>query len=245
MKINKLIKLNTNILANNFLRSVLEFIDLIVPRICIVCNRKLLSTEKFLCFDCHYKLPETNHNTLFNNTLERQLREHIDIARACALLNYNTKSKYNKIIHNLKYNNQPQIGEFFGEKLGYFVAKDSILSGADYICPVPLHPNKLKKRGYNQSYHIAIGISKVLNIPIDNEHLIRIQNNKSQTKMNRAKRMENIQNNFALTCNNVFAGKHVILVDDVVTTGATIESCVYAIIGKCDTKISILSLASA
>ncbi len=222
-----------------------EFIDLFFPRTCVVCQKKLLHNEQYLCFYCLNSSPTTNHINVLGNELEQQLSELFNVERAIAYLEYHKDSPYRFLVHQLKYDRQVEIGEILAYRFGLLLKDELGICNADYLCPVPLHPAKEKKRGYNQSFHIALGLSKALQIPILNDVLIRNEDSKSQTKRNREERLLALNNTFECISAQKIEGKHIILIDDVITTGATLTSCTYAIMHKCNAKISVLALAFA
>ena len=149
----------------------------------------------------------------------------------------------NKILHALKYKNKPELGIEIGEKYGNILKNIDVFKSADCIIPVPLHKKRLKKRGYNQSEMFAKGLSQSMNIPIDVISLQRIAYTETQTKKNRLLRWENVKEKFSLVDDEHIANKHIILVDDVITTGATIESCAQELAKAENTKISIIAIA--
>ncbi|MFV0290897.1 MAG: ComF family protein [Mangrovibacterium sp.] len=225
-----------------FSNAFAHFIDLILPRHCICCECKLLFEEKFICTSCLFLMPLSKDWEIANNSLKLHLEKRIPVELAASLLNYDSQSKYHRILHLLKYKNRPEIGNYFGEILGRFIMSNPDFMHADYICPVPLHSKKLKKRGYNQSLHLAQGIAKSTGIPLNDSNLIRTINTSSQTKKGQRERQENLIGAFHCIDPDIFQDKHIILVDDIVTTGSTIAACVYAILPKSNARISVLSM---
>ncbi len=219
-----------------------DFIDLLMPRCCICCQRKLLTDEKHLCISCLAQLPLSNDWKIPQNNLKTELEELFPIVYGAALLAYESESKYHQILHHLKYKEQPFVGNFFGEMLGKLILSNEVLSSADYICPIPLHPKKEKKRGYNQSFHLAQGIALRSKIPLLEDNIRRTRNTKTQTKMNFEERQVNMNSVFQCLNPAIFEGKHLILVDDVVTTGSTMGSCAQSILSVCNARISVLCL---
>lgn len=158
---------------------------------------------------------------------------------------FNKKSKVQKLLHALKYKNNPQVGIITGSWFGEELKQTSPFSNADYIIPVPLHPARQMQRGYNQSEQIAIGMSAQLNIPLNTTTLIRTSATKTQTKKGRSDRWNNVENIFSVTDTSILTGKTVILVDDVITTGSTIEAAASALLKTEGIKLCIASLAYA
>ncbi|WP_423129510.1 ComF family protein [Gaoshiqia sp. Z1-71] len=221
------------------------FLELIFPRICVVCGQRLIQTEQHLCLSCLLHLPRTNFHTQRDNPMERLFYGRVPIENASAYFEFRKGSDYQKILHRLKYQGQKEIGEYLGERFGYEISGSDVFSKTDLICPVPLHPKKERKRGYNQSYHIALGLSKALNTPVDHTNLRRTIYTDTQTRRSRFNRWQNVEGIFDVADPGLFDGKHLVLVDDVITTGSTLEACATAILRQCQAKISILTLAIA
>ena len=149
------------------------------------------------------------------------------------------------IVHELKYKQNPQLGHYLGRLCGENIKGSNFVRDIDLLVPVPLHPKRERQRGYNQSMEICKGISAVTGIPIDYATLRRVVDNKTQTKNSRFDRWKNVEDIFLLANAEAFAGKHILLVDDVITTGSTIESCAKEILKSVDSRISIYALATA
>ncbi|WP_372774409.1 ComF family protein [Mangrovibacterium sp.] len=230
---------------NAITHSFQQFVELIFPRNCVVCGQKLIQHEEFLCLQCLLHLPRTNHHAVRENPMEQLFYGRVSVDRACAFFEFKKGSEYQNILHELKYRGQKELGSYMGKRFGMSLKKDNDLQSADYICPVPLHPKKERKRGYNQSFHIALGLSESLGIPLDNTNLIRATHTSTQTRKSRWERWQNVDGIFCLRDPTKFADKHLILVDDVVTTGATLEACATTIHGQCKARISVLTLAIA
>jgi len=225
--------------------SLNQFLELIFPRSCVVCQQKLIQSEQYLCLKCLLHMPRTNHAKTTDNPMEQLFYGRVSVERACAFFEFKKGSPYQQILHELKYRGQKELGEYTGKLFGASLQQDPLIRTADLICPVPLHPKKERKRGYNQSYHIALGLSQSLNIPVDHTNLIRSSHTSTQTRKSRWERWQNVEGIFETRDPAKFNGKHLILVDDVATTGATIEACASAIKSACDARISVLTLAIA
>jgi len=202
-----------------------DLADLLFPRLCNACDRPLLKAERVICLKCGYDLPYTDFHLFVDNPLARQFWGRIPLHGATALLYFNKGGKTQKMIHNLKYRQQTGIGLFLGRKIGEHLLNTEHYQDIDLIIPVPLHPRKMRKRGYNQSQFLADGIAEILGIQVNNKTLIRKTATQSQTKKDRYTRFQNLQHTFSVVDKNILQGKHILLVDDVVTTGATLESC--------------------
>jgi len=169
----------------------------------------------------------------------------IKLERATALFLFQKGSRFRNLLHSLKYNHKPEIGVLLGKELGAEMNVSGNFSDIDFIVPVPLHPNREKKRGYNQSERIAAGISAVTKIPVLRGVLVRNSDTQTQTKMNKEERWQNVSGKFVLMDTDILKGKHVLLVDDVLTTGATTESCGIVLLSVEGLKLSIAVLARA
>ena len=222
-----------------------DFWFLLFPKNCEACGRALTRGEDVLCFDCLYELPRTHYCRELDNPVSQLFEGRMKVERATALFFFQKGSRFRKLLHSLKYNHKPEIGVFLGKELGAEMLSSGNFSDIDYIIPVPLHPNRAKKRGYNQSERIASGISAVMGIPVLTDALIRNDDTKTQTKMNKDERWQNVSGKFSLVDANRLKGCHVLLVDDVLTTGATTEACGAILLSVEGLKISVAVLARA
>ncbi|MXV51735.1 ComF family protein [Pedobacter sp. HMF7647] len=230
----------------NLLYSYLQdFLSLIYPDLCAACYKNLFKNEQTICTDCFYHLPYTNFHKDESNRLAQQLWGRFPFEKAMALLYFHKGSKVQNLMHQLKYSNQPQVGLKLGEIYGTLLKNDDSYDVPDIIIPVPLHPAKLKKRGYNQSDYFAEGLSGKLGVFWDATGLHRTRSTESQTKKSRFMRYENMKETFHVPDKAKFENKHVLLVDDVITTGATLEGCAAAFFEIKGVKISIAGIAYA
>lgn len=243
--------LRTTIFLNfaTTMKKLLEYLSdfwfLLFPKNCEACGRALSRGEEVLCFDCLYELPRTHFCKEADNPIMQLFEGRIRLERATALFYFQKGSKFRKLLHSLKYRHKPEIGVLLGKELGAEMLASGNFSDIDYIIPVPLHPNRQKKRGYNQSERIAAGISEITKIPVLADVLIRNTDTKTQTKMNKEERWQNVSGKFIVMDADVLKGKHVLLVDDVVTTGATTEACGTTLLSVEGVKLSIAVLARA
>jgi ComF family protein len=228
-------------------RIFLDFLNLIYPTCCEACGALLVVGERVLCTSCRYKLPRTNYWLQKGNPVEQVFWGRVPIVNACSLFFMGKGSSYRKLLHKLKYGNKPQIGVALGLLLGNELAKAADYANIEFIVPVPLHIKRQRKRGYNQSEKIAIGISQAIGKPLLTDVVFRQQYNETQTKKTREERWSNVSEVFAVRPNAkaMLAGKHILLVDDVLTTGSTIEACVATILKAADCKVSVATLAVA
>jgi len=222
-----------------------DFIALIFPQLCQACGKSLVAGEDLLCTGCHYDLPYTNFHQQPDNAVARQFWGRIDLQAAYVLLYFTKGGKVQHLMHRFKYLNTPRIGNKLGEIAGKQLSASAIYSTIDVIVPVPLHPRKLKKRGYNQSQQFAEGLSEKLNRPVDVRNLIRVKHTDTQTKKSRFSRYENMKDVFAVRDAEKFAGKHVLLVDDIITTGSTLEACGLELLKIPGVTVSVAAIAYA
>lgn len=229
-------------LVKNYLE---DFVALFFPDLCAACGKNLFKGETEICNSCIYKLPFTQFHNDPANRVARQFWGRIEILQAGAFLYFQKGTRVQNLLHQLKYNKRSGTGQRLGELYGFELRESLSFIKPDIIIPVPLHPKKLKKRGYNQSSSIAQGMAKILEIPISEDNLFRTLATETQTKKSRFARYENMQDAFDLRDAEALTGKHILLVDDVITTGATLEACVLQMQKKVDLKISLSALAYA
>jgi len=222
-----------------------SFLSLFFPDLCVVCRSRLAEGEEHICTDCLLLLPKTNLHLHPDNRLEEFFAGRIPFQRIAAYAYFIKGGSIQHIIHELKYNNNPQIGNFIGKLCGEHLKSSDFISGIDLLVPIPLHPKREKQRGYNQSLEICKGISEILSIPVDHTTLVRKVNNKSQTKNSRFDRWKNVEDIFTLNNTDTFRNKHILLVDDVITTGSTIESAAKEILKSDGAKLSVFAVGTA
>lgn len=217
--------------------------ELFFPRYCVVCGKRLLQGEDHLCFRCLSGLPRTKLHLHPDNEMEKNLWGKMPLVRAASLLYYAKGNETQKVLYELKYYGNAKLGLFLGKwmaaELGAF------FEGVDYIVPVPLHEKKKRKRGYNQSEMLAQGLSVETGIPVVAHGLVRNDYTETQTHKGNYERWENVKDVFACVNREAFEGKHILLVDDVVTTGATVVACADALTDIPGLRISVLSFALA
>jgi ComF family protein len=226
------------------LQAMGTLLDVIFPRHCVVCNEVIFGEyESHLCLLCQGGLPLTYFKLGTQNPIEKTFWGRCNIESAGSYFYYNAKSNYSNILKELKYHGNRSIGVKLGFDFGYWLKNNSPeIQSVDLIIPVPLHKKKFQIRGYNQAECIALGLADSLGIGISPESLIRVANKNTQTQKNRFERLQNAEEIYQFT--NYFKDSlHIALVDDVITTGATIESCINAIHKVQNVKITVLSLA--
>lgn len=222
-----------------------DFISLIFPRLCVGCGRYLVKGEEYICFHCLVGMPRTNFHLEEGNPLEQIFWGRVTIEKATSWFYFQKGSEYQRFLHHLKYKSLYGIGVEMGRNFAAELREIDYFKEVDMIVPVPLHPKKERQRGYNQSQAIAEGISGVLAIPIERNGLFRRNYSESQTRKGRFERWENVSELFGLKREGYFAGKHVLLVDDVVTTGSTLEACAHKILECKGAKVSLATLGYA
>lgn len=222
-----------------------DFVGLLFPNVCYVCGNSLFKNEQIVCTRCFLHFPETNFHDDPDNPVSRVFWGRIPVNAATALYYYRKGGSVQKLIHKMKYNGHKEIGAYFGNLLGSVIMNIPAFSNIDCILPIPLHPRKIKKRGFNQAEIIAMGIKEILNIEIDRDSVYRKLESDTQTKKSRYSRWENVSEIFTLIPDNKLSGKHVLLVDDVITTGATMEACLQTLQKVEDIKLSVVSVAFA
>jgi len=205
-----------------------DFGSLLFPEICQACGTSLSQQENHFCNTCLHQLPYTNFHLDPDNRLAKQFWGRINILGASAFMYFNKGGQVQNIMHQLKYNNQPQVGVAVGNLYAQQLKALENYRQAQAIIPVPLHPHKTEKRGYNQSEQFALGLSEVLDIPVYTNILTRTAERESQAKQNRSNRFDNMQKVFSASSNGINLD-NVLLVDDTITTGATLEACAIAL----------------
>jgi len=226
-----------------FMLDVIQDItNLVFPKICPGCKKPLLKTEEFICLHCLSNLPE--RLTIKSKELEQRFYGRLKLAEAHAFLLFKRKGITQNLLHAIKYNGDKKLGVELGKLFGKRCRELNLLSTVDVIIPIPLHTSKLRLRGFNQSALIGKGLAESLDVFLDEKAVIRRVNTTTQTKKNRMERWKNVDQTFKVVSSNL-KSKHVLLVDDVITTGATLESCGQVILNAGATKISIACLALA
>lgn len=223
-----------------------RLLDLIAPRLCVVCGHRLTVTEEVICAKCNFHLPRTGfHHHAYDNEMAKLFWAQIPIEKATAFFYYEAHAETANIIYKLKYKNHPEIGNIVGRMLAKEIQPSGFFDGIDGIVPVPLAKKRLRQRGYNQSMEIAQGVSEMTGLPIYKKVVRRNSFKGSQTNKGRWDRQENVEHVFELTDATAVSNKHLLLIDDVITTGATCIACAKALCQSGNICISILALGFA
>lgn len=219
---------------------VKNIVNLFFPEVCVGCNSHLITENLILCLNCRHDLPLTKFCFEPNNKIEKIFYGRVPIQNATALLYFSKKGIVQEMMHNLKYRNQQKIGALLGNLLGEEMVLSKRFSNIDFIIPVPLHQKKLKKRGYNQVTSFGQSVANQIKIPFKEDILYKISNTKTQTKKLRLDRWINAEELFIVKQPKELENKHILIVDDIVTTGATLEAC-----SKAFEKINNLQISIA
>lgn len=222
-----------------------DFISLIFPRLCQCCGEHLVRNEEIICTSCIIDIPTTGFHKLRDNEMEKSLWGRCYVEKAAAWSYYTNGGRIQTLVHRLKYNGITSIGTFLGKMYGNILNESGFLSEIDLIIPVPLHKKRERRRGFNQSAVIGEALSLVSGIPISKKILRRRYGSGSQTRKSRSERWENVDGIFVADGELLSGISHILIVDDVVTTGSTIEACVNSIKEVAEVKVSVVSLAVA
>jgi len=220
-----------------------DFFQLFYPKLCANCQNQLIINEKVLCTFCRHDVPLTNFVNYRDNKIAQSFYGKIAIEKANSLLFYRKEGITKRLIHDLKYKGNQEIGTFFGNWLGEILKENKQFSDVNYIVPVPLHQKKMKQRGFNQVTKFGEALSNFLDVSFVENILIRTSTSKTQTFKARFERFNSLETKFLLNDNLIFKDKHVLLIDDVITTGATLEACAKELQKTAGIKISILTMA--
>jgi ComF family protein len=220
-----------------------NLLKLIFPKLCFGCNNLLLQNEYIICSHCRHNLPLTNHHLISNNDTTKKFYGIINLEFGASMLYFHKDGIVQKLIHNLKYKGNENIGTLLGEWYANEIKNNEMINTVSEIIPVPLHTKRLKERGYNQVDSFCKALSKELNIPFNNTLLVRKKYSKTQTTKNKTERQLNNDSVFDISFTATNENKHYLLIDDVITTGSTLELCAKALMKTPNTKVSIITIA--
>lgn len=222
-----------------------DFISLFFPHYCLACSRALAKGEEILCTACLIDLPKTNYHLRIENQIKNRLLGRLPLKHGWAFLKFRKSGVVQHLLHQLKYNNHPEVGVKLGQAYGFELLNQGFDREFDLIVPVPLHPSRQRKRGYNQSAQFALGLSDALKVAWTDSISIRTRSSVTQTHKTKAERWENVKDVFSIKEYDVIKDKRILLVDDVITTGATLEACGQHLV-ECGCKeISVACIAEA
>ncbi len=227
------------------LRWLDDFVSLFYPRLCLACGRGLPPQRDTICISCQYYLPKTNFHLHPENPFTERFWGRIPLEAGAALYHFNKSGRTQKLIHHLKYDHKPEVGIRLGQLYGKYLLESDLFRSIDLIVPVPLHPRKERLRGYNQSAVFAKGLSQSMEVPWRKNILMRKVMTATQTKKSRMERFQNVQNAFILNEEKAIRNKHILLVDDVLTTGATLEVCAICLLKAPNVKVSMATIGIA
>jgi ComF family protein len=219
-----------------------DFISLLFPRVCYACGNHLLRNENLICTACYVTIPRTNYHLQPENPVAQLFWGRCLVEKAAAFSFYSKGSRIRNLIHKLKYAGIKEIGYELGRIYAVTLKSSGFTEGIDMIIPVPLHPSKKRIRGFNQSEYISSGISDVTELPVNEDSLVRIVLSATQTNRSRYDRWTNVEGIFRVNSAEAIRGKHILLVDDVITTGSTIESCVNELLKVEGVKVSVIAI---
>jgi len=221
-----------------------DFFSLVYPRICTCCGNSLWRGEEVLCNLCEYHLPKTWYHLEHDNPVSRIFWGRAPVESAASFLHFNKGNQVQHLIHHLKYKERKDIGVWFGSHYGAFLRSSPLFRSADAIIPVPLHRKRYHSRGFNQSAQFGIGLAASMKIQVEEQTLFRTGLSETQTRKSRYQRWENVSGIFEVRNPGKLSGAHLLHVDDVITTGATLEACVHALSSIPDARISIATIAT-
>ncbi len=222
-----------------------DFLSLLFPRVCYGCGSHLLRNEDVICTECQVIIPRTGYHLQPGNPVEQLFWGRCPVSKAAAFSFYNHGSRIRNLIHNLKYKGIREIGTELGLIYGSSLRSTGFLDSIDIILPVPLHPAKERSRGFNQTRIISDGISAATGIAVLDGVLVRAVKTQTQTRRSRYERWTNVEGIFRVTCPEMLEGKNILLIDDVITTGSTIEACVSELTKIKGVTVSVAALACA
>lgn len=220
-------------------------LNLLYPELCLSCGNSLVEGEEAICLHCENSLPRTRFHDDKDNLVNQLFWGRARVTSATSFMFFRRKGIVQHLMHEFKYKGEKEIGAYLGKLFAQELVNQDVFSDVDVIIPIPLHHEKEKKRGYNQAAIIGYGMSGEMHVPVRTDLLIRVEKTSTQTRKGRYDRWENVSSVFAIRHPEEFPYKHVLLVDDVITTGATLEACAQRILTGTEANVSIATLAVA
>lgn len=218
---------------------------LVFPHVCVGCGTDVISEENKLCMFCHEALPKTSFHLHANNPIEKIFWGRLPVRYATAQYYFTKQSLMQRLMHRFKYKGDKDLGLFLGRLIGYELAETNRFKEIDALLPLPLFPSKERKRGYNQAVLLCDGIAEIMQRPVLKDAIVRTTHTESQTKKTRVERWQNMEGRFLLVNEVAIKDKHLLLVDDVITTGATLEACGHELLKGENVTLSIATLCCA
>ncbi len=222
-----------------------DFLSLFFPNVCLGCGNGLAKGENVICTFCDYHLPQTGYHLQEDNPVEKHFWGRVQIEHAASLYYFNKATKVQRLLHHLKYKGKREVGLKLGNIYGHHLKESPFYETIDIIIPVPLHFKRQRMRTFNQSELFAEGLSESMQVPWERNILKREVITETQTRKSRLERWQNVKAAFTLCDPEAINGKHILLVDDVITTGATLEACSHALLEAESVKVSIATIAVA
>jgi len=230
---------------NTWLTIFSDFASLFFPSYCLGCSVGLVKGEEILCTRCVLQLPRTGYSPADDNPIKEKFIARIPVKYAGALLKFRKAGIVQRLLHQLKYNHHPEIGIRLGKVFGDELKKFALDKEFDLIVPMPLHPSRQRRRGYNQSTKFAVGVTQATGIPNFESLVVRHLNTSSQTRKNKTARWENVKNAFRIPQPSAIQGQRILLVDDIITTGASMEACGQQLLDHGCKELSVAVIAEA
>ncbi len=225
------------------MRYLKDFFSLLYPTLCATCDTVLLQSETVVCTLCRHDLPILPYTSYTNNRVAATFYGKVPVQMAVSFLAFHNVGKTKELIHRLKYKGQQEIGAFLGDWMGSILQQSGKFKNIDVIIPVPLHAKKFRKRGYNQLTTFGKQLSEQLDVPYNDTLLVRTSSTHTQTLQQRFERFNNVNTKFLLTDTALLKNQHILLIDDVITTGATMEACCLELLKTPKTTVSVVSMA--
>jgi len=218
-------------------------VNLFFPQACSACDTLLTDNENYICVRCRHELPLTNYHFDRSETITKIFYGRVQLQDATALFYFHKENRVQRLLHNLKYKGKEELGRVFGNWLGAELQESSYFNTIDIVIPVPIHPKKLKQRGYNQVALFAQQLANILNASYVDDVLLKSMNTKTQVFQSKEARYQSVAQNFYTINLSAIDNKHILLVDDIITTGATIEACALALKPAINSRLSIATIA--
>jgi len=222
-----------------------DFTRLVFPNNCVGCGSELFASKSMLCWKCIHELPKTGFEKHAHNPTAAIFYGRLPLQHAFSWLFYNKGSLAQHLVHQIKYKRNLDLGKYMGQQMGQAMLETGLYNDVDVIVPLPLNKKKLASRGYNQAMLLCEGMAEVLQKPVENVAVIRTRFTETQTKKSRLERISNVEQVFDLQDGHLLENKHALLVDDVITTGATMEACGEILLRIPNLKLSMASMAAA